>query len=705
MLAALWGYEALHGERIWDNLQDAMTFEYGAAVEGKPCGVMSAGPGMTLRAGTYRLDYEIDTDGENTMRLAADNTVSIFPDETVIESGQGSLTFTVYNETDNFQILIDDQQGTYLRVEKISLTGRACMDMPMTVTLVLLSAIVLCVMRLRGRLNAQAASGLLVLAVAVLIASTPCLKENLNVGDDMPFHLERLGNLTNGLRSGQFPVRLGAYMNRGFGAVTSVYYPELFLYLPAGMILLGTSIQYAMQVFLAGINVLTAASMFICARRLLKNDGCGYIASVLYTLATYRLTDLYTRSAIGEALAMAFMPLFVLMLWEVCMGDKRKWPGLALAAAAIYQSHMISTLLIAATALVFGLALLPKLIREKRLGSVMLAVFCCAGLCAFSLVPLITYNRSGVTAGMMVRWNAYNTITPAQLLFSTTSGLNETIHDESLKNRALEIGAPLLLAALAAVFSTMRAPKRGKMEKAMLTCVALGSGFALATTSMFPWERVDVLTRSLTGYIQFPWRLLLMTTFFFSLAGGYGLQKLGEGNDDLKLFAVMGLCMVVSMPLLTLETKKNDYVPYSRVSEQNLAYQDYTLEGTYPNKTNDRTVHVQGEADVGEPHRAGTTFWLDVQARTAATISVPLYAFDGYEAEIDGQKLTLERGEDSRLAIRIPAGTEGRICIRFVGRAIWRAADAVSLLTLLGLLIVIKKERKKHAGCAEKEHC
>ena len=76
------------------------------------------------------------------------------------------------------------------------------------------------------------------------------------------------------------------------------------------MILLGTSIQYAMRVFLIGINGLTVATMFLCARRIFKNEEAGVFASVLYTLAIYRLTDMYTRGAIGEALAMAFLPRF-----------------------------------------------------------------------------------------------------------------------------------------------------------------------------------------------------------------------------------------------------------------------------------------------------------------------------------------------------------------------------------------------------------
>ena len=687
LLIGIWVYAGAK-KQTWNDLQDAMTFETGY-------GVMSAGPGLTLRAGKYRLDYEIYTDGENRLRLAADNAVGLDPDEVILEpeQAQGSLTFTVYNETENLQFLIDYESGTFLEVGRLSLTGRICSDTVMTASLMLLTVMALCWMRLKGKLSRHRLSLMLVMGFAAMIASTPCFKENLNIGDDMIFHLERLGNLTNGLLSGQFPVRVGAYMNRGFGGVTSVYYPELFLYIPAGMILLGTSIQYAMQVFLIGINLLTAAAMFACARRIFKSDWTGAAASVLYTLSIYRLTDVYTRSAVGEALAMAFMPLLALGLWEVFFGDRKKWALLAISAAAIYQSHMISTLIVAVTVAALSLAMVVRLVKEKRLGALMLAGLFAALLCVSAVVPLMTYNQSGVTAGMMVRWTADNAVSPSQLLFATTDPLTGAPADGTLKATAVEIGAPLLLAALAACWHALRTEKRGQEERAALAFVVLGAAFALAATTMFPWAKLDTLTHGLSGYIQFPWRLLMMTSFFFALAGGYGLTKLAEEKQALMLFAALGMCMVFAMPMLTTETKKDNYVAYSRVSSQNVAFQDYTLEGSYPSDTEDGSVHADGNVSFGRLHRAGTVATLDVDAQTDARVTLPLYAFAGYAADVDGQEMTIEIGEQNRMTILLPAGTRGTLRVRYVGVGYWRIADAVSLAALA--LLAGKKIRRK----------
>ena len=44
----------------------------------------------------------------------------------------------------------------------------------------------------------------------------------------------------------------------------------------------------------------------------------------------------------------------------------------------------------------------------------------------------------------------------------------------------------------------------------------------------------------------------------------------------------------------------------------------------------------------------------------------------------------------------LSAGTRGTLRVRFAGKTWWRLTDAVSLLTLIGLFMERRKERKKH---------
>lgn len=687
LIAALWFFGNGRGAERWANIQESwMGIEGVLERADGDYGIMTSGPGMVLRAGRYRLDYDIQTDAPNKILLSSGGSAAIEPAAVTIspDAPLGFVEFTVYNETENFEILVDYEAGSYLRLNRLDLTGNACTDRVMSLTLLLLGFIALYLMYLSGYLNRERAVLFLVMGLAVLIASTPSLKKNLTIGDDMDFHLSRLGNLTSGLMAGQFPVRLGGYANRGYGVATPIYYMDLFLHIPAAMVILGTSVQYAMNVFLILINLMTAAAMFVCARRIFRNETVGALASVLYTLAAYRLTDMYTRSALGEGLAMAFMPLLALGLWEVFFGDETKWPLLALSAAAIFESHMISTLLCAGVSALVFLLFFRRALREKRLKAVLKAVVCCTLLCAFSLAPLLTYSGSGIGTDGLLMWNADNDLAPAQLLFGTVGDLKGDVQDASLSSRALEIGAPLLLAALAALMQMCKA--WGEDEKKSAFLLALGAGFALMATELFPWAHLDGMFGGLSRYIQFPWRMLMMTDFFFALAGGYGLYKVLGEKREAALAGVLALCMVTAMPLLTAQTKNNRVMPYGGLSNPGFVNWDYVLEGTQPETIQDGSIHLFGDVDVQEVQKTGTTLYAEVSAAEDAEITLPLFGFEGYQAEVDGQKMEVGLGEQNRLSVKLPEGTAGSLHVYFAGRAWWRIAEVISLVTLLALM-------------------
>lgn len=76
--------------------------------------------------------------------------------------------------------------------------------------------------------------------------------------------------------------------------------------------------------------------------------------------------DVYTRVAVGEAMAMAFFPLFIVGLYEVLFGDAKCWRMLALSACGIFLSHMLSTMLCAVLAAGAALLCLRRVIGQKR---------------------------------------------------------------------------------------------------------------------------------------------------------------------------------------------------------------------------------------------------------------------------------------------------------------------------------------------------
>ena len=146
LIAALWLFGSGRGAQHWnDLLPNWLGVEGPLERADGDFGSVTYGPGMMLRAGTYRLDYNIETDAPNTLRFTSVNRVGIVPAEVDIlpENPIGSVEFTVLNEAENFEILADYEQGGFLRVNDLDLTGNRPADRTMTLTLLLLGFIVL----------------------------------------------------------------------------------------------------------------------------------------------------------------------------------------------------------------------------------------------------------------------------------------------------------------------------------------------------------------------------------------------------------------------------------------------------------------------------------------------------------------------------------------------------------------------------------
>lgn len=690
------------GQKRWSNIQSSrLTFSEGLERTGENYGVMNEGPALTLQAGSYTISWDIETDGANAILLTSTNNAAITPQRIELTPGQncGSATICAIDQIYNLQILVSYESGSYLNVKRIDFSGDANTDRLFLCAFILAAAAILNVLRVRGWLTARRRGELVLLAFVVLIASIPVLKENLNSGHDSSFHIDRLLNMLNALRSGQFPARLGAYMQNQYGAVTSAYYPELFLYIPAAMMLANASLNFSMHVFFILITLTTALVMRYSAGKLFKDENAGMLASILYTLSAYRLTDMYTRFSVGEALAMAFIPLFVYALYEVVLGDKRRWKLLALSGMAIYQSHLISAFLCGLAAVAVCALFIVRIIKEKRFIPLLLAAACALGLCLYALIPLYTNSLSGVSTSMMPRWTTGHLLAPAQLFLSADI-IEADPSDGTLKSFALVIGLPLLLSAAAALHSAVAGERRSHEDRLSLFLLVVGAGFALMTTTLFPWARLQEMAGSWVAYIQFPWRLLMVTALCFSLAGGYGLSRMAKAQPEAMQFAVFALCAAMVLPMLSAETRKEGYIEAGDIPAWDQLYEDYTLSGTVVSETKDQSVHTEGDVAITDYEKFGTQITAHIESAGGGEISFPLFAFEGYEATIDGKAAEILRGENNRIALTIPAQTSGELLIRFAGKPVWRLGEAVSLLTALAMIADTLFRKKRALSAA-----
>ena len=700
LIAVIFAAGILDKQKTWADMPYlTMRFDGGMSrdlAQGDAYGVMNEGPGLTLPEGRYRLKWLIESDGDNHIEIVSKNGVCVLPGRIELTADRPAYEtyFELEEAAQGVDIRVVFENGTWIRVADMRLYSPVYTDHAWTFALLMLAACALFGLYLRGWLTPVRRGKLILMGLAVLIASGPALKDTIGIGHDTTFHLVRLCNLADGLKNG-FPVRIGGFSYNGYGAITSVFYPDIFLYPFAMMMNLGASLQFAFNLFLIAVNAASAAAMYAAAKRIFQDEWAGVCASVLYTLSIYRISDVFTRYAVGEMTAMVFLPLFLLGLYEVVLGDKRRWKVLGVSAACIYLSHMLSTLICALTAVGFCALFIIRIVREGRLLPLVKAAVVAGLLCAFQLAPFLMYSMQGIGAAELAKDPAFYAIHPAQLFLLGEGELSIDPRDMALSTFALEIGLPLIMGAALALYAAATAREKDEKNGVAVLLVAAGSLFAFMATTLFPWGHVRVLTGGLSDYLQFPWRFLMLTATLFALAGGHGLARFARGRGEQMAVAAICVAAICALPTLTDEARNGEYIAFGETVSPNLAYTEYTIPGSETAPTAEREMLVEGEAAVTQYEKHSTTVTAHVDARTEVELTLPLFGYDGYRAELDGKALDTGLGENNRLTVRIPAGTSGVLRVWFAGKGIWRAAEAVSLITLAALMASSVRRRRR----------
>ncbi len=706
LIAVVFATGALDRQTTWDTLLDReLRFDRGLTLEAQDeqsYGPMNRGPGFDLPAGVYRLKWRVEADGENAIALSASNGAAFSPQRIALspQEPQGEAYVTLERAADDVQIAVEFLSGTRIDVQEIRLYSPFYRDDAFSFALAAAGLCVLWIAYRRGALTPQRRGALAVIGFAVLLSSVPSLKDNLTLVYDTNFHMTRLQNLRDALTGGQFPARAGGYSYNGFGAVTSAMYPDVFLTPFALLLALGASIQYAMHLCEIAVNALAAWSMYVCAKRMFGKREIALCASALYTLAIYRITDVYVRCALGEALAMGMLPLFLCGLWETIFGDRSRWPLLAASASCICLCHLLSTALCGLFALGTAVLFAARIVREKRFAALAKAACLSALLCAFFLVPFLGYARDGIGAQNIRASSTMHGSAPAQMLLWGEGDRPVDPTDNFLSPMPTEIGLPLLLGALMLVYLYVSSRRDQQLRLAMTLCAA-GALAALAATSLFPWGHLYALTGGAAGYIQFPNRLLMFTDALLAPAAACGYARFLRGRDGAATFAALALSALIALPTLGAQTRVDSYLPYGQGVSAMTGYGEYLLPGTQTAATRDPGVIAEGDVTLEDYQKDGTRITARVSAGGDARLSLPLFGFDGYAATLDGEPVAWTLGENNRLTLSLPAGTQGELRVWFKGKAIWRAADAVSLAAWGALAAHALRRRMKRRTRSE----
>lgn len=521
------------------------------------------------------------------------------------------------------------------------------------------------------------------------------------LGHDVYFHMTRMEALAQEIDAGNIPARLYYFVYDGYGYASPMFYGDLFLIIPALLILMGVPMPLAYKAFMIICLCACVLMAYYCGKKMFGKKSAGLCFAFTYAVSSYFAVDVFTRAAIGEMQAFVFVPLAFLGLHSILNEKGKYWYYLPIGLAAVLMSHLITSVMTAFFLLVYALLHSVKLIKNrKKILGIVLCALVFAALSASFLFPMLeqladtkflsTDGSSATVFGTLEE----RSMTLRQLFslfnFSTTN-------DPWIPNG---IGYLPLILVVFRLFA-LRKIKFCKGDVFFLT-----ANFCLfMICSLFPWE--NEIFQKLVGTIQFPWRIMLFATLFLALAAAEYSTHLEK--EDVRVFAsivcIAGVCAFGSVYI----PRYNVYAGYEDSGYEVVYYKDKNIgfnigTGEYlPTGTNRTGLYRRGSVIISDGVNTAFTqekngdMYIPIKSgkQMGTYLDLPLIKYKGYTAVFTGEsgktvQLTPYYGDNNVLRLYLNDITEdGTVYVTYSGTAVQHTSFIISVISVIALAAYI----------------
>lgn len=563
----------------------------------------------------------------------------------------------------------------------------------------------------RWKDNSEKLAVFLGLILVTVVAMLPYMNSFLQEAHDLEFHLLRIEGVYQGLKEGVFPARINMVQSNGYGYISPIMYPQLMIYIPAAFRLLGMSLLNSYKLLVWIGTILTVIISWYSFKKILDSSYGGLVGSALYTLGLYRLTNVYCRAAVGEYLAAAFLPLALYGMYEIVVGNHKKWIWACLGITLIFQQHILTTEIFLAFTFFMCLGQVKHMLKEPVR---ILALLKAAGLTILlnlgTIIPLLQYMREeffvfigkpflpDMVVYLSEVFATFVKMEGAQILRGTTKG-----------EMPLSIGGILVaVVILFGVYCYKNKEEIGKIQKGEelrklgVNFVVTGSIAIVMTMWFFPWTmlaKVEIIGR-LVRSLQFLSRLLIVPALLFCVVAGILVVYLIKKYPDQKRTIVMlSVFLAIGSCLYPLESiiQLNSYDCKEAVAAVNYTDDLYLYDGD----TNEDIVNMGKRIWTSQDVKAVCKNLSRKEGKVKCElviestgeqgyVELPLYYYPHYTVELGGQKLNVEKGEKGVLRAYLNEdSTSGELIAYFDVPVLWKIGDIVSLISVIVVLVYL----------------
>ena len=387
-----------------------------------------------------------------------------------------------------------------------------------------------------------------IIFIVSIFVCLPLLNKNCNIYiDDGIQHLCRLIGTEQTLVSKQFlPMIMSNFCNN-FGYSWNIFYSPLTAYIPLIFRIFSFSFEICLKLFMFVVTVATGIAMYKFVIKITKNKNIAILASVLYIIAPYRITDMYVRMALAELTSFIFIPMVFSGMYSI-INENKKSSLLIIGASGLILTHTVVCMYTAMLCFVYLIVFIRKL-NKKSILNLLVSLLMIVLITSFYWVGLAQHYFSTsyevFVPGRMERVDVLN--------FYKTS-LSQLVYTDQEQKMIYEIGIVTFIGLLLTPIAIMKFEKQEK-EKDFTKIYGLfgilGIVLTIMTLKIFPFEKLP----GTFTMIQFTFRLFEFTSFFFAIISAVNFWILIK-NFNIRDVIIISL---IACLLTTIYGKKISY--------------------------------------------------------------------------------------------------------------------------------------------------
>lgn len=538
----------------------------------------------------------------------------------------------------------------------------------------------------------------ILIIIASIIISIPLANKSLNIyRDDGIQHICRIIGTEQTLADKQFLPMIMSNLCNNFGYSWNIFYSPLTAYMSVMFRIFNFSYVNCLKLCMFVIVLLSGLTMYKLTLRITKNKKLATLASIIYILAPYRITDMYIRTALAELASFIFIPIVFEGLYIIVNEEKKSYK-LALGAAGLILTHQVIAMYTAIICFAYLIVFFKKLKSKTVLKNIGVNLLFCILMTSFYWVGLLQHYFS----------TSYEVFVPGRMereevLIFYKAKFSQLFITNSEQTMIYAIGLLSVIGLVLTPIAYKKVPEEYK--KTYMFFLITGVILIGMTLSIFPFEK---LPQALT-MLQFTFRLFTFTSFFFAFVVATNFAILIKNFKTLDIVVPLTISILLLVPYkskLDFNLKDNEerLINGVRITENTgrvhsgMASMEYLPTKAFKNlkyianRKDEVIVLDNNEAVISDYTKQASNMNCKISnINKETTIELPYIYYLGYRVYANGQEITYTESDNGFIQINI--AKDSQIKVKYLGTNEMLISYAVSIISFATIIVLNHKNK------------